>query len=35
MDDLKRFTGRIANTNSNVLILGESGTGKELFARHS
>lgn len=32
MDDLKRFTERIANTNSNVLILGESGTGKELFA---
>lgn len=32
MDDLKRFTQRISNTNSNVLILGESGTGKELFA---
>lgn len=32
MDDLKRLTQRISNTNSNALILGESGTGKELFA---
>lgn len=32
MKHLKDLTIRIANTNSNVLILGESGTGKELFA---
>ncbi len=32
MDELKEFTKKIAQSNSNVLILGESGTGKELFA---
>ncbi len=32
MNKLKDLTDRVANTNSNVLILGDSGTGKELFA---
>lgn len=32
MRDLKEAVGKVARTNSNVLILGESGTGKELFA---
>lgn len=32
MVQLKEITKKVANTNSNVLILGESGTGKELFA---
>jgi len=32
MIKLKEITQKIANTNSNVLILGDSGTGKELFA---
>lgn len=32
MNRLKEMTQRVANTNSNVLILGNSGTGKELFA---
>lgn len=32
IDKLKEFTKKIAQSNSNVLILGESGTGKELFA---
>lgn len=32
MKELKEITQRVANTNSNVLILGDSGTGKELFA---
>jgi transcriptional regulator with GAF, ATPase, and Fis domain len=31
--ELKRQIGKVAPTNSNVLILGESGTGKELIAR--
>ncbi|SFA76656.1 sigma 54-interacting transcriptional regulator [Clostridium frigidicarnis] len=29
---IKLLSRKIANTNSNVLIVGESGTGKELFA---
>ncbi len=29
---IKSLVRKVANTNSNVLILGESGTGKELFA---
>lgn len=32
IQELKKYMVRIANSNSNVLILGESGTGKELFA---
>ena len=32
IDELKKFTKKIGQSNSNVLILGESGTGKELFA---
>lgn len=32
MKHLKDVTNKVANTNSNVLILGDSGTGKELFA---
>lgn len=32
MKRLKQITQKVANTNSNVLILGDSGTGKELFA---
>ncbi|MDY0237127.1 MAG: sigma 54-interacting transcriptional regulator [Gudongella sp.] len=32
MKRLKEITQKVANTNSNVLILGDSGTGKELFA---
>lgn len=32
MKSLKDITKKVANTNSNVLILGDSGTGKELFA---
>lgn len=32
MKKLKEITQKVANTNSNVLILGDSGTGKELFA---
>jgi two-component system, NtrC family, response regulator AtoC len=31
--DLREIIGRVAPTQSNVLILGESGTGKELAAR--
>ena len=31
--DTCRLIGRVAPTNSTVLILGESGTGKEVFAR--
>ena len=33
MKELKESIGRIAHTNSTVLITGESGTGKELVAR--
>lgn len=33
MEDLYRIVGRVAPTNSTVLIHGESGTGKELFAK--
>jgi len=33
MRELKESIGRIAQTNSTVLITGESGTGKELVAR--
>jgi transcriptional regulator with GAF, ATPase, and Fis domain len=33
MRDLQRQIGKVAPSNSNVLILGESGTGKELVAR--
>ena len=33
MRDLQRQIGKVAPSNSNVLILGESGTGKELIAR--
>ena len=33
MHDVYRWIGKVAGTNSNVLILGESGTGKELVAR--
>ncbi len=32
-DTVKRYTQKIARTDSTVLIQGESGTGKELFAR--
>jgi PAS domain S-box-containing protein len=30
--EVKSLVKKVANTNSNVLIIGESGTGKELFA---
>ncbi len=33
MLELKELIGKIAKTNTNVLITGESGTGKELVAR--
>jgi DNA-binding NtrC family response regulator len=33
MEDLYKIVGRVAPTNSTVLIHGESGTGKELFAK--
>ena len=33
MEAVYRMIGRIANTDSTVLILGESGTGKELVAK--
>ena len=33
METVYRMIGRVANTDSTVLILGESGTGKELVAR--
>jgi transcriptional regulator with GAF, ATPase, and Fis domain len=33
MRDLQRQIGKVAPSNSTVLILGESGTGKELIAR--
>jgi transcriptional regulator with GAF, ATPase, and Fis domain len=33
LHDLQRQIGKVAPSNSNVLILGESGTGKELIAR--
>jgi DNA-binding NtrC family response regulator len=33
IEDLRDMIGRVAPTQSNVLILGESGTGKELVAR--
>jgi Nif-specific regulatory protein len=33
MQDIHRFIGRVAATDSTVLIGGESGTGKELVAR--
>lgn len=32
INELREFTKKAAQSNSNVLILGESGTGKELFA---
>ena len=31
--DLKKMVGKLAATDSNILITGESGTGKELFAK--
>lgn len=33
MDELYKVVGKVAPTNSTVLIYGESGTGKELFAK--
>ena len=33
ISDLIKLTGKIANTDSTVLITGDSGTGKELFAK--
>ena len=33
MQRLLRLVGRVAPTDSAVLLLGESGTGKELIAR--
>lgn len=33
LNNLQATIGKIAVTNSNVLLVGESGTGKELFAR--
>ena len=32
MDEIKKMVGKVAKSNSTVLIRGESGTGKELFA---
>jgi len=34
MQELKKKIGKVARTNSTVLIFGESGTGKELIARN-
>jgi DNA-binding NtrC family response regulator len=33
MEELFKIVGKVAPTNSTVLIFGESGTGKELFAK--
>jgi len=33
MEDIYKLIGKVATTNTPVLILGESGTGKELIAR--
>jgi transcriptional regulator with GAF, ATPase, and Fis domain len=33
MEEIAQFLGKVAHTDSTVLVLGESGTGKELAAR--